>query len=30
MENGRPAMAFLLAQAFNILFTLVIAWLVFR
>lgn len=29
MENGRPAMAFIIAQAFNIVFTLVIAYLVF-
>lgn len=29
MENGRPAMAFIIAQLFNILFTLVIAYLVF-
>ncbi len=29
MENGRPAMAFIIAQAFNIIFTLVIAYLVF-
>jgi len=30
MDNGRPAFAFLISQAFNIVFTLVIAWLVFR
>lgn len=29
MESGRPAMAFLIAQGFNIIFTLVIALLVF-
>ncbi len=29
MENGRPAMAFILAQAFNILVTLGVAYLVF-
>jgi uncharacterized membrane protein YadS len=29
MENGRPAMAFIIAQAFNIVFTLAIAYLVF-
>jgi uncharacterized integral membrane protein (TIGR00698 family) len=29
MENGRPAMAFIIAQAFNVIFTLVIAYLVF-
>ncbi|UPK67088.1 YeiH family protein [Chitinophaga filiformis] len=29
MENGRPAMAFIIAQLFNIIFTLVIAYLVF-
>jgi len=29
MENGRPAMAFIIAQVFNIIFTLVIAYLVF-
>lgn len=29
MENGRPAFAFLLAQIFNVAFTLLIAWLVF-
>ncbi|RAJ06959.1 putative integral membrane protein (TIGR00698 family) [Chitinophaga skermanii] len=30
MENGRPAMAFIIAQLFNIIFTLVVAYLVFR
>ncbi|WP_089836298.1 YeiH family protein [Chitinophaga filiformis] len=29
IENGRPAMAFIIAQLFNIIFTLVIAYLVF-
>ena len=29
MEEGRPAYAFLLAQALNVLWTLVIAWLLF-
>jgi uncharacterized membrane protein YadS len=29
LDNGRPAYAFLIAQLFNILFTLGIAWLVF-
>jgi uncharacterized integral membrane protein (TIGR00698 family) len=29
MENGRPAIAFLLAQALNVLWTLGIAWLLF-
>lgn len=29
MENGRPAMAFIIAQVFNIIFTLIIAYLVF-
>lgn len=29
MENGRPAMAFIIAQLFNIFFTLVVAYLVF-
>jgi len=29
LDNGRPAYAFLIAQFFNILFTLAIAWLVF-
>ena len=29
MENGRPAMAFIVAQAFNILVTLGVAYLVF-
>ena len=29
LENGRPAIAFLIAQFFNILFTLVVAWIVF-
>ena len=29
VENGRPAVAFLIAQFFNILFTLVVAWIVF-
>lgn len=29
MENGRPAMAFIIAQAFNIVFTLIVAYLVF-
>jgi hypothetical protein len=29
MENGRPAMAFIIAQVFNIFFTLGIAYLVF-
>lgn len=29
MENGRPAIAFIIAQAFNIIFTLIIAYLVF-
>jgi uncharacterized membrane protein YadS len=29
LDNGRPAFAFLIAQLFNIFFTLVIAWLVF-
>jgi uncharacterized integral membrane protein (TIGR00698 family) len=29
MENGRPAMAFIIAQVFNILITLVMAYLVF-
>lgn len=28
--NGRPAAAFVIAQVFNILFTLAIAWLLFR
>jgi uncharacterized integral membrane protein (TIGR00698 family) len=29
LDNGRPASAFLIAQLFNIFFTLLIAWLVF-
>jgi len=29
MENGRPAFAFLGAQAFNVVWTLVLAWLLF-
>jgi uncharacterized membrane protein YadS len=29
LENGRPAYAFLIAQAFNIVFTLAVAWVVF-
>ncbi len=29
MENGRPAMAFIIAQIFNILLTLGVAYLVF-
>jgi uncharacterized membrane protein YadS len=29
LDNGRPAFAFLIAQLFNIVFTLVVAWLVF-
>lgn len=29
MENGRPAMAFIIAQVFNVLVTLAIAYLVF-
>lgn len=29
VDEGRPAIAFLIAQAFNILFTLAVAWLVF-
>jgi uncharacterized membrane protein YadS len=29
LDNGRPAFAFLIAQLFNIIFTLAIAWLVF-
>ena len=29
MEEGRPAMAFLIAQALNVLWTLAIAWLLF-
>jgi uncharacterized integral membrane protein (TIGR00698 family) len=29
LDNGRPAYAFLIAQLFNILFTLGVAWLVF-
>lgn len=29
MENGRPAAAFIIAQLFNILFTLIVAYLVF-
>jgi uncharacterized membrane protein YadS len=29
MENGRPAIAFIIAQLFNIFFTLVMAYLVF-
>jgi uncharacterized membrane protein YadS len=30
LDRGRPAFAFLIAQAFNIIFTLLVAWLVFR
>ena len=30
LDNGRPAFAFLIAQGFNIIFTLGVAWLVFR
>ena len=30
LDNGRPAFAFLIAQMFNILFTLMIAWIVFE
>ena len=29
MEEGRPAMAFLIAQALNVVWTLAIAWLLF-
>ncbi|MGZ3535254.1 MAG: hypothetical protein ACXU9K_08510 [Thermodesulfobacteriota bacterium] len=29
MGGGRPAAAFLIAQAFNILWTLLFAWLIF-
>jgi hypothetical protein len=29
MGGGRPAAAFLIAQAFNILWTLLLAWLIF-
>lgn len=29
MGNGRPALAFLVAQLFNVLFTLLVAWIVF-
>jgi uncharacterized membrane protein YadS len=29
MDSGRPALAFLIAQLFNILFTLLMAWLIF-
>ena len=29
MEGGRPAVAFLGAQAFNVVWTLVLAWLLF-
>jgi uncharacterized membrane protein YadS len=29
MENGRPAMAFIIAQVFNIFFTLLVAYFVF-
>lgn len=29
LDNGRPAFAFLIAQFFNLLFTLLISWLVF-
>lgn len=29
LENGRPAYAFLIAQFFNIIFTLIVAWLIF-
>jgi uncharacterized membrane protein YadS len=29
LDNGRPAFAFLIAQAFNIIFTLMMAWLIF-
>lgn len=29
MENGRPALAFIIAQLFNIFFTLIVAYLVF-
>ncbi|ATL48432.1 putative sulfate exporter family transporter [Chitinophaga caeni] len=30
MENGRPAMAFIIAQVFNIFFTLIMAYLIFK
>lgn len=30
VENGRPAMAFIIAQLFNVFFTLIVAYLVFR
>lgn len=30
LDSGRPAFAFLLAQLFNIVFTLLISWLIFR
>jgi uncharacterized membrane protein YadS len=29
LDNGRPAFAFLIAQLFNILFTLAVAWVIF-
>jgi hypothetical protein len=29
MEEGRPAVAFLIAQALNVVWTLAIAWLLF-
>ncbi|MFZ6012878.1 MAG: YeiH family protein [Bacteroidota bacterium] len=29
MDSGRPAFAFLLAQLFNVVFTLIMAWLIF-
>jgi uncharacterized membrane protein YadS len=29
LDNGRPAMAFLIAQLFNIIVTLIISWLIF-
>ncbi|MCW3465424.1 YeiH family protein [Chitinophaga nivalis] len=30
MENGKPALAFIIAQLFNIFFTLIVAYLVFK
>jgi uncharacterized membrane protein YadS len=29
MDGGRPAAAFLIAQAFNVFWTLLLAWLIF-
>lgn len=30
LDNGRPAYAFLIAQLFNVLFTLIVTWLIFN